>query len=143
MTTSCICLCIIIALCVVWWCGSYSPGVSEVLKFAWVQYLSLFLVTFFLLDRMNSFVFTHKVREGGRKGGREGDRETGRQGGRQGGREGGTPSAVSCACVMAFMIHSSHSCIVIVIVTCCHVLVDALCESNAGHGCEEDGLKLS
>ena len=40
---------------------SYSPGPSEVLKWAWVQYVSVFLVIAFLLDRMNSFVFTHKV----------------------------------------------------------------------------------
>ena len=31
------------------------------LKFAWVQFLAIFLVIFFLLDRMSSFVFTHKV----------------------------------------------------------------------------------
>lgn len=40
---------------------TYSPGVSEVLKNAWIQFAAIFIVIFFLLDRMNSFVFTHRL----------------------------------------------------------------------------------
>ena len=48
---------------------SYTPDVSEVLKYAWIQYLSMLVVTGFLLDRLCAFVYYHQVgREGGRKG---------------------------------------------------------------------------
>lgn len=39
----------------------YMPPVSEVLKFAWIQYLALFALVAFLLSRLNSFVFGHRV----------------------------------------------------------------------------------
>lgn len=39
----------------------YTPGVSEVLKWAWVQYLSLFVVVAFLVNRLTSFVFRHQL----------------------------------------------------------------------------------
>ena len=39
----------------------YTPGASEVLKFAWIQYMSFFLVIAFVLFRLNEFVFRHQV----------------------------------------------------------------------------------
>ena len=39
----------------------YTPGVSEVLKWAWVQYVSLFVVVSFLVNRLSSFVFRHQL----------------------------------------------------------------------------------
>ena len=39
----------------------YSPPPSEVLKFAWIQYIAFFAVISFLLFRINSFVFRHQV----------------------------------------------------------------------------------
>lgn len=39
----------------------YTPAVSSVLKHAWIQYLSFFVVVAFLLFRLNSFVFRHKL----------------------------------------------------------------------------------
>jgi hypothetical protein len=39
----------------------YTPTVSAVLKNAWIQYLAFFAVISFLLFRLNSFVFRHKV----------------------------------------------------------------------------------
>jgi hypothetical protein len=39
----------------------YTPTVSAVLKNAWIQYISFFAVISFLLFRLNSFVFRHKV----------------------------------------------------------------------------------
>ena len=39
----------------------YTPPVSEVLKFAWIQYISFFAVISFLLFRLNSFVFRHQL----------------------------------------------------------------------------------
>lgn len=39
----------------------YTPPLSAVVKFAWVQYMSFFIVVAFLLYQINSFVFGHKV----------------------------------------------------------------------------------
>jgi hypothetical protein len=39
----------------------YTPAVSEVLKFAWVQYMAFFFVVAFLLFRLNAFIFKHRV----------------------------------------------------------------------------------
>ena len=39
----------------------YIPSVSEVLKLAWIQYISFFIVVAFVLFRMNSFIFRHQV----------------------------------------------------------------------------------
>lgn len=39
----------------------YTPTVSAVLKNAWIQYISFFAVISFLLFRLNSFVFRHKL----------------------------------------------------------------------------------
>lgn len=39
----------------------YTPPMSEVLKWAWIQYMSFFAVVSFLLFRLNSFVFRHQV----------------------------------------------------------------------------------
>ncbi len=39
----------------------YTPSVSEVIKYAWIQYIAMFAVVSFLLFRLNSFVFRHKV----------------------------------------------------------------------------------
>jgi hypothetical protein len=43
------------------WLTRYTPTVSAVLKNAWIQYLAFFAVISFLLFRLNSFVFRHKV----------------------------------------------------------------------------------
>ena len=39
----------------------YVPPASQVLKQAWIQYVSFFLVVWFLLARLNSFVFSHRL----------------------------------------------------------------------------------
>eukprot|EP01040_Poterioochromonas_malhamensis_P000191 gene191-197_t len=39
----------------------YTPPISAVLKFAWVQYMSFFIVVAFLLYQLNSFLFSHKL----------------------------------------------------------------------------------
>jgi len=39
----------------------YTPGVSEVLKWAWIQYVSFFVVVSFLVHRLSSFVFRHQL----------------------------------------------------------------------------------
>lgn len=39
----------------------YTPQVTTVLKDAWIQYVSFFIVVAFLLFRLNSFVFRHKI----------------------------------------------------------------------------------
>jgi len=39
----------------------YTPAVSEVLKYAWIQYISFFAIISFLLFRINSFVFRHQL----------------------------------------------------------------------------------
>lgn len=39
----------------------YTPAASEVIKFAWIQYLSFFAIVAFLLYRMNSYIFQHQV----------------------------------------------------------------------------------
>ncbi len=39
----------------------YIPGVSEVLKFAWIQFMSFFIITTFLLHRLTSFVFRNQL----------------------------------------------------------------------------------
>lgn len=40
---------------------SYTPSVSEVLKFSWMQYISFFAVVSFVLFRLSSFVFRHQL----------------------------------------------------------------------------------
>lgn len=37
------------------------PTLSEVLKQAWIQYVAFFIVTWFILQRINDFVFRHKL----------------------------------------------------------------------------------
>lgn len=39
----------------------YSPPASELLKNAWIQYLSFFLVVWFLLFHLNTFLFSHNL----------------------------------------------------------------------------------
>jgi transmembrane protein 231 len=39
----------------------YTPPLSAVLKFAWIQYMSFFIVVAFLLYQINSFVFENKL----------------------------------------------------------------------------------
>lgn len=39
----------------------YTPSVTQVLKFAWIQYMSIFILVSFLLFRLNSFVFSHQL----------------------------------------------------------------------------------
>lgn len=39
----------------------YTPGVSEVLKWAWVQYVSIFVVVSLVIHRLSSFVFHHQL----------------------------------------------------------------------------------
>ena len=39
----------------------YSPPASEMLKDAWIQYLSFFLVVWFLMYQINSFLFSHNL----------------------------------------------------------------------------------
>lgn len=39
----------------------YVPPVSKMLKDAWIQYMAFFLVVWFLLFRLNSFVFSHRL----------------------------------------------------------------------------------
>jgi hypothetical protein len=50
------CVCLVPGTC------RYTPPVSAVLKNAWIQYIAFFVVVAFLLFRLNSFVFRHKVR---------------------------------------------------------------------------------
>eukprot|EP01038_Epipyxis_sp_PR26KG_P013637 gene13637-18299_t len=38
----------------------YTPTASEMLKFAWIQYISFFAIISFLIFRINSFVFRHQ-----------------------------------------------------------------------------------
>jgi hypothetical protein len=40
----------------------YTPPVSAVLKHAWIQYVSFFLIVAFLLFSINSFIYRHQVR---------------------------------------------------------------------------------
>ena len=44
-------------------CSRFSPPTSEVLKFAWIQYIAFFAVISFLLTRLSSFLFRHQVME--------------------------------------------------------------------------------
>jgi len=39
----------------------YTPAASEVFKFAWIQYISFFIITSFLLHRLTSFVFRNQL----------------------------------------------------------------------------------
>lgn len=39
----------------------YTPTLSSTLKFAWIQYMSFFIVIAFLLNILNSFIFRHKL----------------------------------------------------------------------------------
>lgn len=39
----------------------YTPGASEVLKFAWIQYMCFFVVIAFVMFRLNAFVFRHQL----------------------------------------------------------------------------------
>mmetsp|Transcript_38727 Transcript_38727/g.60518 ORF Transcript_38727/g.60518 Transcript_38727/m.60518 type:complete len:108 (-) Transcript_38727:234-557(-) len=42
---------------------SYTPDISEVLKDAWIQYLSMAVVVGFLLQRLSSFVCYYQIVE--------------------------------------------------------------------------------
>ena len=56
----------------------YDPPVSQILKQAWIQYLAFFLVTAFLLSRLNTFLYSNQllksfaVSDGGDSGSGEG-----------------------------------------------------------------------
>lgn len=39
----------------------YIPGVLQTLKFAWIQYLSLALVSFWIFYGIAGFIFRHKI----------------------------------------------------------------------------------
>jgi hypothetical protein len=39
----------------------YTPSVSEVLKYSWMQYIAFFAVVSFVLFRLSSFVFRHQL----------------------------------------------------------------------------------
>jgi hypothetical protein len=39
----------------------YTPAASEVLKSAWIQYISFFIIISFLLHRLTSFVFRNQL----------------------------------------------------------------------------------
>jgi hypothetical protein len=39
----------------------YIPEVSEVLKFAWIQYLGVLVVIYYLVDAVQAFVFSAQV----------------------------------------------------------------------------------
>ena len=39
----------------------YTPNVSEVLKFAWIQYAAFFIIVAFLMHRLSSFVFRNQL----------------------------------------------------------------------------------
>lgn len=39
----------------------YTPSVSEVLKYSWIQYIAFFAVVSFVLFRLSSFVFRHQL----------------------------------------------------------------------------------
>lgn len=39
----------------------FFPTMSEVLKQAWIQYIAFFIVTWFILQRINDFIFRHKL----------------------------------------------------------------------------------
>lgn len=39
----------------------YTPATSQVLKVAWIQYISFFLLVAFLLLSLNSFIYRHQV----------------------------------------------------------------------------------
>jgi transmembrane protein 231 len=39
----------------------FTPGVSEIFKWAWIQYLSMFAVVWFLLSRLSDFIFRHQL----------------------------------------------------------------------------------
>ncbi len=39
----------------------FTPGVSEIFKWAWIQYLSMFVVVWFLLSRLSDFIFRHQL----------------------------------------------------------------------------------
>jgi hypothetical protein len=39
----------------------YTPNASEVLKWAWMQYISFFVLIGWLLFRLNSYVFRHQL----------------------------------------------------------------------------------
>jgi len=40
---------------------NFTPEISAVLKFAWIQYMSIFVVVAFLLFSLNSFIFKHQL----------------------------------------------------------------------------------
>ncbi|RYH30786.1 hypothetical protein EON65_04180 [archaeon] len=40
---------------------SYTPPVSAVLKFAWIQYVSFFMIVAFILFSINSFIYRNQV----------------------------------------------------------------------------------
>jgi len=51
----------IVVNCLITVLDSYTPTISSVLKFAWIQYMSIFVVVAFLLFTLNSFIFRHQV----------------------------------------------------------------------------------
>ncbi len=40
---------------------TYRPGFWQLLKFAWIQYLAIFIVFWWVLSRVQSFVFQNQV----------------------------------------------------------------------------------
>mgnify|MGYP006113531325 CR=1 FL=1 len=41
----------------------YVPGAGEVLKFSWIQYLSMLVIIFYLMDWVFYFVFAFQILE--------------------------------------------------------------------------------
>ena len=39
----------------------YEPGFLEEIKFAWMQYLSIFVIFFFIVDRLKTFIFQNQI----------------------------------------------------------------------------------
>lgn len=39
----------------------YAPGFWNTLKWAWIQYASIFVVFFYVVDRIKDIVFTHQM----------------------------------------------------------------------------------
>jgi len=40
---------------------SYRPGIAQMLKWAWIQYLSIFAIFYFVIERMKAFVFLNQI----------------------------------------------------------------------------------
>jgi len=39
----------------------YRPGVAQLLKWAWIQYLSIFAIFYFVVEQIKSFVFLNQI----------------------------------------------------------------------------------